>query len=131
MSNTATGRDGSNPGFEYELETTLMGAYSVFKTETIKRMEDAQAFKSAIATFMNTITGNLDGLISKLSCTWIKSSIDNSMNSLCYAFAAPLFWFGFYMGMVGCMGCCIIPSTYYLRIEFGTEKAWEGVKVQD
>ena len=65
------------------------------------------------------MTGASSGLISQLNCAWLKTSIDNTTNSLCYAFAAPLFWFGFWMGLVGCMGCCIIPSTYYLRENFG------------
>ena len=39
-------------------------------------------------------------------------------NSICYEMATPLFWLGFYIGMIGCCGCCAIPTTFYMNESF-------------
>jgi hypothetical protein len=86
-----------------------------------------KSFKGDIQTFLDKITGP-EGLINRLNCKWVAPNIHRVVDTLCYNIVAPLFWFGFYMGLIGCMGCCMIPTTYYLREDFGSGSSWQAQK---
>ncbi len=85
-------------------------------------------FKDDIQEFLNSITGDT-GMIGKLNCAFIGVNLNRVRKSLCYSFTPALFWFSVYIGLVGCCGCCAIPSTFYLNKNFGgQEKVAPGGK---
>ena len=101
---------------------TKQGALVDTVKATASNMGD---FKTEINDFLSKITGT-SGMLTKLNCKWIKNSLENTMGAFCYGFAAPLWGFGLWMGCMGCMSCCIIPATYYLRERLGNEEVYKA-----
>jgi hypothetical protein len=71
-------------------------------------------FTDDVSEFIGKITGK-DGFIKQLNCKFLKTNILRYKSNLCIGVAPPLFWFSFFLGLVGCCGCCAIPCTFYLN----------------
>jgi len=77
----------------------------------VTRMED---FKNSIVGFLENLTGP-QGVISKFNCRFVGTNLQRITNALCISFTPAIFWLSFYMGIIGCVGCCAIPCTFYLN----------------
>ena len=71
-------------------------------------------FTEDVSDFIAKITGK-DGFLKQLNCKFLKTNIFRYKSNLCIGVAPPLFWFSFFLGLVGCCGCCAIPCTFYLN----------------
>lgn len=77
-------------------------------------------FMDDVKDFVNSVVGK-KGFVAELNCSFLKDNFKRMRQSLCISLVPPLFWFSFFLSLVGCCGCYAIPCTYYLNVNLAVK----------